>query len=939
MKIKVLSVVLALAVALTVFSGVGFTVSAEEFTEGAFTYTVANGEVTIKKADTALSGDVVVPATLGGYPVVEIGANAFPCVDVTSISLPNTITSIGSAAFGNCKALTSIAIPEGVKSIESYTFGNCSALANITIPGSVTHIQDRAFNYCTGFTRVNYTGTLESWLKICFNDEFSSPFYYGGDLYINDEKITDLTIPDSVTDIGNYSFCGCQSITSLTMTDNVTSIGKYAFYGCTNLASVTMSDNIMTIGASAFSHCTGLQTVSFPNYLQAINDYAFYCCTALESLDLPDTVETIGVMAFRNCSALKSLTFPPAVKSIGLSAFSECSSLESLEIPATVDNTTSFGRHMFSLCTGLKNVKIYCNTLSEKCFAGCSNLTNITIEEGVTSICENAFNSCSGLTVITIPKTLTTVNIGAFSNCTALTRINYGDTLESWCKIKFLNGLANPLSQGGALYIHDEKIIDLTIPNSVTNIDDYAFYGYTSLTSLTITENVARIGNNTFYGCTGLTSLTIPDNVSMIGKNAFDSCSGLTSISFPEKAIEIFEYAFSNCTSLTDITIPKGIKIIQNGTFCKCTGLKSITIPDSVTSIGESAFSNCTSLTDITIPEGIKYIEKGAFYKCTGLTDITLPQSLYKIGESAFEGCTGLTEIDITASNVKNKAFKGCTGLQLVSFSGMISSISGYAFDGCSSLSVLIFPETLNTIYNGAFYGCDALSLIYYYGSEEKLSSMYIYDSNKPLFEAGWICLGFPDVDYNQWYGEAIAFNVASGIMTGYGNGRFGTADGIQRQDFVVILSRISGDDIDSFADKANFKDVPKGAYYSNALAWAKATGVSSGYANGNFGVGDKVTREQIMTFLHNFAKLAGIDVTVTDEQKEAIIALYPDFEKVSGFAKEATFWALSRGVISGKDAGGGKKLIAPKDTAKRCEVAAMFYNLFEKGVFYIAES
>ena len=214
---------------------------------------------------------------------------------------------------------------------------------------------------------------------------------------------------------------------------------------------------------------------------------------------------------------------------------------------------------------------------------------------------------------------------------------------------------------------------------------------------------------------------------------------------------------------------------------------------------------------------------------------------------------------------------------------------------------------------------------------------MVIDIGNSPLFDCGWICLGFPDVDYNQWYGDAIAFNVASGIMTGYGNGRFGTADGIQRQDFVVILSRISGDDIDSFADKANFKDVPKGAYYSNALAWAKATGVSSGYANGNFGVGDKVTREQIMTFLHNFAKLAGIDVSVTDEQKEAIIAQYPDFEKVSGFAKEATFWALSRGVISGKDAGGGKKLIAPKDTAKRCEVAAMFYNLFEKGVFNIA--
>ncbi|MBO4468054.1 MAG: S-layer homology domain-containing protein, partial [Clostridia bacterium] len=120
----------------------------------------------------------------------------------------------------------------------------------------------------------------------------------------------------------------------------------------------------------------------------------------------------------------------------------------------------------------------------------------------------------------------------------------------------------------------------------------------------------------------------------------------------------------------------------------------------------------------------------------------------------------------------------------------------------------------------------------------------------------------------------------------------------------------------------------------SNALAWAKATGVSSGYENGKFGVGDKVTREQIMTFLHNFTKLGGYDVSVSNEQKAAIMEQYPDFKDVSGFAKDATLWALSRGVISGKDAGGGKKLIAPKATAKRCEVAAMFYNIFENDIF-----
>ena len=169
--------------------------------------------------------------------------------------------------------------------------------------------------------------------------------------------------------------------------------------------------------------------------------------------------------------------------------------------------------------------------------------------------------------------------------------------------------------------------------------------------------------------------------------------------------------------------------------------------------------------------------------------------------------------------------------------------------------------------------------------------------------------------------------------MKGYGSGKFGTADGIQRQDFVVILSRLSGDDLSKYEGKPSFKDVPTNAYYATALAWAKAVGVSSGYANGKFGVGDKVTREQIVTFLHNYAKLKGYNITVTDEQKAAIRAQYPDFKDISGYAQEAAYWALSRGVISGKSIG-GKRLIAPKANAQRCEVAAMFYNIEQKNIF-----
>ena len=191
----------------------------------------------------------------------------------------------------------------------------------------------------------------------------------------------------------------------------------------------------------------------------------------------------------------------------------------------------------------------------------------------------------------------------------------------------------------------------------------------------------------------------------------------------------------------------------------------------------------------------------------------------------------------------------------------------------------------------------------------------------------------FPDVTYTSWYGDSVAYAVGAGLMKGYGNGKFGTSDGIQRQDFVIILSRLSGDDLSVYEGQKAFKDVDPNAYYATALAWAKANGVSSGYQDGSFGVGKKVTREQIMTFLHNYAVLQDYDVTVTDAEKAQIRAQYSDFVNVSGYAQEATYWALKNGVISGKQIN-GKRYISPGSPAQRCEVAAMFYNINEKAIF-----
>ena len=250
-----------------------------------------------------------------------------------------------------------------------------------------------------------------------------------------------------------------------------------------------------------------------------------------------------------------------------------------------------------------------------------SMLFSINIPNSVTSIGAYAFYGCTGLTSLTIPNSVTSIGADAFEGCTGLTSVHISD-LVAWCNISFLGYESNPLYYAHHLYLNGTEITSLTIPNSVTSIGAYAFYGCTGLTSLTIPNSVTSIGAYAFEGCTGLTSLTIPNGVTSIGA-----------------------YAFEGCTGLTSLTIPNGVTSIGARAFEGCTGLTSLTIPNSVTSIGSGAFSYCSGLTSVTIGNSVTSIDKSTFYDCTGLTSLTIPNSLTFIGENAFHNCSSLTTI------------------------------------------------------------------------------------------------------------------------------------------------------------------------------------------------------------------------------------------------------------------------------------------------------
>lgn len=239
-----------------------------------------------------------IPGSINGVPVTSIGNNAFrDCSNLTSITIPASITSIGSYAFSHCSSLTSITIPANVTSIGNNAFFYCSALTSITIPGSVTSIGQDAFYYCSGLTSAGPIG--------------------GGYGY---EFGWTKKIP-------SHAFAYCSGLTNITLPDSITSIGDYAFFHCSGLISVTIPDGVTNIDDYTFSSCNALTSITLPDSVTSIGETAFYGCSKLTSITIPDSVTSIGHYAFEDCSRLTSVTLPESVTSIGLNAFVWCNNL------------------------------------------------------------------------------------------------------------------------------------------------------------------------------------------------------------------------------------------------------------------------------------------------------------------------------------------------------------------------------------------------------------------------------------------------------------------------------------------------------------------------------------------------------------------------------------------------------------------------------------
>ena len=706
------------------------------------------------------TGDVVIPGIVFyndvTYSVASIGESAFKiCSELTSIKIPNNITSIGDDAFYGCTGLKEIYVfSEEPATIKSKTFSYHSATLYVPVGARSAYANA---SYWADFT--NITEYVDKDLVFEVTSEGKATVSVTA--YTGNQPI--VAIPShytidgktyTVTSLGRYTFDGCTSLTSIVIPNSVTSIGSYTFRGCSALTSVHISDLAAwcNIDFGIFYNPNAIKAPENRGVAKIPPGYYGFATNPLTSA------------LYLNGELVKNLVIPDGIKKIKSGAFYGYRGLESVEIPNSVTNIEEFA---FSFCSGLTSVEISnsVTSIGTCAFEGCTGLTSIEIPGSVTSIGNEAFRGCTGLTSIEIPGSVTSIGRYAFDGCTGLKEVHISD-IAAWCGIDFGSGSANPLCYAKNLYFNDELVTELVIPEGIKEIRDYAFYGFTGFTSIEIPNSVTSIEDYVFYGCSRLISIEIPNSVTEIGVCAFNGTAWYDNL--PDGVVYagnvLYKYK-GTMLSNTSIAVKDGTVCIADSAFSYCTGLTAIEIPGSVTMIGNSAFFGCKSLKDLRIEDGegglslgynrynMASLGVGLFSACPletlylgrdlyyisdlnygyspfeyieTLTSITIGNNVTGFGRSLFRGCTGLTAVyisdlaawcgigfdDIYANPLyyaKKLYLNGELLTELVIPEG-VEWIRRYAFSNCSSLTSVEIPNSVTFIGQSAFEGCSSLT-------------------------------------------------------------------------------------------------------------------------------------------------------------------------------------------------------------------------------------
>ena len=522
----------------------------------------------------------------------------------------------------------SVTIPNSVTSIGDYAFADCRCLTSITIPNSVLSIGEKAFRGCVGelIINTNALGLYGGWFtKLTIGDSVTS---IGNDAFSGCSSLESVTIPSSVTSIGYRAFAECRCLTSITIPDSVIEIGKSAFYGCRDLTSFygkyASADNrcLIVDGALISFAPAGLTEYPIPFGVTSIGDSVFSGCSSLAHITVSNSVTTIGESTFSGCKGLKTITIPNSVIEIKKAAFAGCTGelIIDSKIVETSYTAIYYEANYPTHKSWLKDAEFRTITIGNSVtkigdcvFYYYRNLQNINIPNSVTSIGNYAFECCSNLFRVNIPNSVTSIGKHAFNGCERLISMSIPNSVTKIGDLAFCASTGELIIDTPMLGLYGGHFTELTIGDSVTEIEAEVFKHDVTLREVTIGNSVVSIGESAFEGCDNLRTITIPKSVKSIGKNAFYECGEWAHVYISDLSawcnIDFgYPYAnplindadfFLNGEEIVDLSIPSDVTSISFGLFAGCRNLQSVTIPSSVTYIGYSAFADCRYLKSI----------------------------------------------------------------------------------------------------------------------------------------------------------------------------------------------------------------------------------------------------------------------------------------------------------------------------------------------------
>ena len=579
-------------------------------TENGYTFTVSGKKATITgyndKNVTALN----IPDTLGGYPVDKIGNNAFEkYLKLTSVVIPDTVTSVEHYAFCDCYSLKDVKLSKGLKFLGGAAFKR-TAIESIEIPKALDN--------------------ADTW--------DGEDYEYDRDEYW----------------IANGPFSFCENLKTVTFEQGTVEISKCLFYGCVSLEEITIPNTVKAIEDDAFNRCLRLKKVNFGDSLTSIGYSSFYSCLNLTGVNIPDTVTSVEHYAFCDCYSLKDVKLSKGLKFLGGAAFKR-TAIESIEIPKALDNADTWdgedyeydrdeywiANGPFSFCENLKTVTFEQGTVEiSKClFYGCVSLEEITIPNTVKAIEDDAFNRCLRLKKVNFGDSLTSIGYSSFYSCLNLTGVNIPDTVTSvehyaFCDCYSLKDVK--LSKGlkflGGAAFKRTAIESIEIPKALDNADTWDGEDY-------------EYDRDEYW----------------IANGPFSFCENLKTVTFEQGTVEISKCLFEGCIGLEEIVLPDTIKVIEDYAFKHCLRLKRIYLGTGLSSVGEESFFGCNEELTFYSPKysaaAICCIDEGYNLAITTDNRIHEPDVL-DLSESEFR-ITSSAKLNVNCSySIKDDVYK-----------------------------------------------------------------------------------------------------------------------------------------------------------------------------------------------------------------------------------------------------------------------------------------